>query len=78
MEFFKRYQLQIPLILALVIAMFPDSFKKIGEKLMEWVLSANRTDTLLITIVVILLFICKQCWTIKEQNSSTQKKKNSL
>lgn len=74
MNFLKKYSTEFTIVLALTIAFFPDLFKKIGEIFVHWLLNNGTTNNLLITMSLMLLHICRECWVIKKMN----KKQNDI
>lgn len=68
MNFLKTNLTEFTIVLALIIALFPDVFKESGKALIELIITNGLTNNLLIAISIILLYICRQCWTIKKLN----------
>ena len=67
MKFLKKPDAVLPILLAVIVALYPETFKDTGHLLLRY-----KTEALLILITVILIYICKQCSVIKRQ---TQDKK---
>jgi hypothetical protein len=72
MESFKKTDVVITLFLALMIALFPESFKEIGHSLIR-LFNHNKIEILLVIITLILIYICKQCSVIKKQTQNNKK-----
>ena len=62
----KKFNLTLTISLAVIIALFPDFFKETGRLLIRY-FSNNKTEVMLFTITLILIYICRQCYVIKKQ-----------
>lgn len=64
MNFLKKYLPELTLVLALIIALFPDEFKAVGKTLSELLIANGKTNNLLICLI--LIYICREYWAIKK------------
>ena len=67
MNFFKKYATLLTLVLAVVIACFPDVFRGIGTSLIDLLVANGKTNNLLIALILLfILFILRECWATKK------------
>lgn len=64
MNFLKKYGTPITLVLALMIAFFPDVFRGIGTSSIDFLVANGTTNNLL--IILIVLFILREGLAIKK------------
>lgn len=63
----RKHVTTIAILLTIIIGLFPETFKDIGDFLMKY-----KIEVLLIFIIATLGYICYQCSAIKEQTKDNK------